>query len=175
MSYRISVNGVQLFGNNASYPEWDGYIRSQGITPDGDGCYEGELSDFHAGVLALEATVKRLMSERKADASSRMSRVLKVLAENPDNDAAKRAAAELGQSYLDFSEYEHWIDERIQTVFDVCWEIATMGYAFMPFAFWMACRDMLEPDEPEFEPPDGPLRVRKFRFKPGMKARIKAG
>lgn len=31
MSYRIYVNDTQLFGNNESYPEWDDYVKSQGI------------------------------------------------------------------------------------------------------------------------------------------------
>lgn len=152
MSYRISVNGTQLFGNNENYPEWDAYVRSQGIEPDTDGAYDGDLKDFHAGVLALEACVKRLMAERKADA---------------------HADRKFG-SYFDFSEYERWIGENIQTVFDVCWEIASMGYAFMPFAFWMACRDMVEPMDPETEP-DGALRVRKYRFKEGCTAHVHAG
>lgn len=173
MSYRISVNGVQLFGNNADYPEWDAYIRAQGIVPDQDGCYEGDLTDFHAGVLALEAAVKRLMAERRDDAKDRKPRIEKILAKDPENAAALRLKSWLG-SYFDFSEYERWIDEHIQTVFDACWEIASMGYAFMPFAFWMACRDMLEPEDPAVEP-DGALRVRKFRFKPGMSAHVKAG
>lgn len=175
MSYRVSVNGIQLFGNNASYPEWDEYIRSQGIAPNEDSDYEGELQDFHAGVLALEAIVERLMAERRADAAERLPRVEKVLAENPGSEAAKQARSELVQSYFDFSEHERWIDGHIQTVFDTCWEIASKGYAFMPFAFWMACRDMLEPVDPEFSKPDGPLRVRKFRFEPGMSAHVSAG
>lgn len=173
MSYRVSVNGIQIFGNNARYQEWEDYIASQGIIPNEDGDYEGELHDFHTGILAMEAIVKRLMTERRADAAERLSRVEKVLAENPNSEAAKQARSELIQSYFDFSEYERWIDEHIQTVFDACWEIASMGYAFMPFAFWMACRDMLEPIDPETEP-DGALRVRKFRFKPGMSAHVRA-
>ena len=171
MSYRVSVNGIQIFGNNARYQEWEDYIASQGIIPNEDGDYEGELHDFHTGILAMEAIVKRLMTERRADAAERLSRVEKVLAGNPKS--LKPARSELIQSYFDFSEYERWIDEHIQTVFDACWEIASMGYAFMPFAFWMACRDMLEPIDPETEP-DGALRVRKFRFKPGMSAHVRA-
>lgn len=152
MSYRVSVNGTQLFGNNCSYPEWDEYVRSQGIVPDKDGSYEGELNDFHAGVLALEAAVKRLMAERKAD---------------------RYQSKEFG-SYFDFSDYERWINEHVQTVFDACWEIAAMGYAFMPFAFWMACRDMIEPVDPAPDP-DGALRVRKYKFKDGCAAHVRAG
>lgn len=173
MSYRISVNGIQLFGNNANYPEWDAYIRSQGIVPNEDGNYEGELKDFHAGILALEAIVKRLMAERKDEVDKQMPRIEKILATDPENAAARRLKDKLG-SYFDFSEYEYWVNDHIQTVFDACWEIAAMGYAFMPFAFWMACRDMVEPEDPETEP-DGAIRVHKFRFRPGMSAHVRAG
>ena len=39
MSYRTTVNGMQIFGNNETYPEWDEFIRSQGIAIGEDGDY----------------------------------------------------------------------------------------------------------------------------------------
>jgi hypothetical protein len=41
MSYRTKVNGVQVFGNNESYPEWIEFIRSQKIDVDDEKCYKG--------------------------------------------------------------------------------------------------------------------------------------
>ena len=38
MSYRTSVNGVQIFGNNEYYKEWTDFLKSKGIEIDEDGC-----------------------------------------------------------------------------------------------------------------------------------------
>ena len=50
MSYRIRVNGVQIFGNNESYPEWEEFIRSQGIEIGEEGNYEGGDNRFYGDV-----------------------------------------------------------------------------------------------------------------------------
>lgn len=174
MSYRTRVNDVQLFGNNESYPEWDAYIRSQGIEIGEEGQYDGELKDFHAGVLALEAAVKRLMAERREEAARLVPGLDRILNADPENGRARERKEDLQRSYFDFSGYQRWLDDGTQTLFDICREIASTGYAFLPFTFWMACRDMLEQAEPG-QDPDGACRIRKYKFKEGCTARVHAG
>lgn len=170
MSYRTRVNDIQIFGNNESYPEWDDYVRSQGIAIGEDGQYDGELKDFHAGILALEAAAKRLMRERRERAAAILPALDERLKENPGDAYLLEKRRELSRSLFDFSDYQRWLDDGTQSLFDIDYEIAANGYAFLPFTFWMACRDMLEQLEPE-----GCGRIRVYRFKPGMAARVHAG
>lgn len=175
MSYRVTVNDVQLFGDNEHYAEWDEYIESLGIKIGPDGQYEGEITDFHACMRVLEQIVKNIVSRRRAEYAPHKARVEKLLAEDPAHKGALELKARYGASIWDFSCYQRWIDQDIQSVFDVCWELATRAYAFLPFTFWMACRDILEPVDPFDAGPENIQRVRIFQFKPGMSARVKAG
>jgi len=64
MSYRIWVNHHQLFGNNESYPEWEEWVKSQGIEIGPDGNYEFYTHDFNGMMQAVEKIVIRLIKER---------------------------------------------------------------------------------------------------------------
>jgi hypothetical protein len=65
MSYRTTIESVQLFGNNESYPQWIEFIKSQGISVDADGCYEGDITDFMGAVKAVEEIVMELHQQRE--------------------------------------------------------------------------------------------------------------
>ena len=65
MSQRTYVNDVQIFGNNEYYPEWIEFIKTQGIDVDEDGNYEGEITDFMAGLECVESIVLRMEKERQ--------------------------------------------------------------------------------------------------------------
>lgn len=64
MSYRTTINGSQLFGNNEFYGEWIDYIKSQGIKIDGNGNYKGEITDFMSALTVIENITMRLHHER---------------------------------------------------------------------------------------------------------------
>ena len=67
MSYRVWVNHHQLFGNNESYPEWEEWVKSQGIEIGPDGNYNFYTKDFNGMMQAVEKIVKRLIKERHED------------------------------------------------------------------------------------------------------------
>lgn len=174
MSYRVTVNGVQLFGNNEEYAIWDDFIRSQGIAIGEDGNYDGEIKDFHGAMLACEAIAMDLARERKEDAAKILPGMTRALEANPDDEPLRRRIADESRSLFDFSGHERYIEEKIQSLFDTCYEIATTGYVFLPFALYLACRDLLDDPQPAMDP-DGTFRIRTYRFKPGMTARVHAG
>ena len=60
MSYRTTINGSQLFGNNEFCGEWIDFIKSQGIKIDDDGNYKGEIADFMAALTVIEKITMRL-------------------------------------------------------------------------------------------------------------------
>ena len=67
MSYRIWVNNHQLFGNNESYPEWEEWVKSQGVVIGPDGDYNFYTKDFNGMMQAVEKIVIRLIKERHQD------------------------------------------------------------------------------------------------------------
>lgn len=174
MSYRVSINGVQLFGNNESYDVWDEFIRSQDIAIGEEGDYDGEIHDFHGAMLACERIAKDLIAERREEAKSILPRLRKLVEQNPDDEPLRKEYEKWSRSYFDFSSHETWLDQNVQTLFDICHEIATTGYVFLPFALYLACRDLLDDPEPG-QDEDGTFRIRKYRFKPGVTAHVHAG
>lgn len=174
MSYRTTINGIQIFGNNESYAPWDEYIRSQGIEISEEGYYEGDITDFHGAVIAIETIVKDLMAERKSDWDKIKHRIEKILAEDPDNEWALKQKSILTRSYLDFSHYEKDIFEHHDSILDTLFLIADTAYVFFPYILYTACRDQLERLDPMQEP-DGTFRIHNFKFKPGQAAHVKAG
>lgn len=44
MSYRTSVNGIQIFGNNDYFDPWIDFIKSQGIEVDSEYNYHGYIT-----------------------------------------------------------------------------------------------------------------------------------
>lgn len=176
MSYRTRINDVQIFGNNETYPEWDEFIKSQGIAIDEEGCYDGEIHDFHAMIATIESIVTRLMSERRADWEKEKHAVEKLLAENPENPWAVRRKSDLTRSYLDFSAFEKDLEGDYRNpLLDVLFQIATETYAFFPYAAYLACRDQVELKDAAYEPDGRTMRIRNYAFRPGMSAHVHAG
>jgi len=64
MSYRVYVDDCQIFGNNETYPEWDEFIRSQGIEIGEGGDYEGTTTDVKGLFMTLEKIIRRLIKEQ---------------------------------------------------------------------------------------------------------------
>lgn len=177
MSYRTRVNDVQIFGNNETYPEWDDFIRSQGIEIGEEGDYDGYISDFYGAVTAVEAIVKRLMDERKADWEKEKYHIEKLLSQDPSNSWAADRKTNLTRSYLDFSGFEKYIygDHTYrEPILDALFQIVSESYTFYPYVLYDACRDQLELQDPMKEP-DGNIRIRNYAFKPGMSAHVHAG
>lgn len=181
MSYRTTVNGVQIFGNNETYPEWDEFIRSQGMSIGDEGEYDGEITDFYGAVTTIEKIVRGLMDERKADWEKEKYRIEQVLKNDPGNHWATDRKANLTRSYFDFSGFEKYLygdGTYREAHLDILFQIVQESYAFYPYTFYLACRDQLDLKDPLKETitePGGCIRIRNYVFKPGMSAHVHAG
>lgn len=151
MSYRVKVNGVQIFGNNESYAEWDEFIESQGIEIDEEGCYEGEITDFMAMLQVVEKITLHINDVRmkRAEKANRESKNLS------DKEKEIFFSSVWGiKSIFDITNIPEEIskedkDDKYRTsLFDRLTEYIHHGYAFMPYALYLACEDKLEKDKP---------------------------
>lgn len=137
MSYRTYVEGVQIFGNNECYPEWIEFVKSQGITVDEEGCYSGEIKDFMGALSVIETIVLRKNKERE-----------EFKMEYNGNMAGKPIL-----SLFDFTNTPNVLERQSpndrynNSLLDELMTIIDTSYAFMPYAFYLACEDKLEPDK----------------------------
>lgn len=151
MSYRVKVNGVQIFGNNESYAEWDEFIESQGIEIDEDGCYEGDINDFMSMLQVVENITIHLDNVRKKRAEK-----AKEKTKDMTEKERKIALSEMYgiKSIFDLTNIPENIkkkdtNDRFRTsLFDELSEYIQHGYAFMPYALYLACASKLEKVEP---------------------------
>lgn len=174
MSYRIRVNGVQIFGNNESYPEWEEFIRSQGIEIGEEGNYEGETTDFMGMLQTVENIVLHMEEERRERAKAAKEAVKRL----PENEQESALSAMYGiSSIFNFTNIPKKVsqqnkDDRFRTsLFDMLEEYIRSGYAFMPYALYLACKDKLEPDK--IFAVDGHFLC--YKVKAGETIRISAG
>lgn len=169
MAYRTYVNGVQIFGNNNRYEQWENFIRSQGIEINHDGLYRGEINDFMAAIEACEQIVMSIDEERVKRRQN--------ITVNPDPDPEFQAMLlQETTSQFDLTEIPARIKKRDGTpaaigLFDNLLSIVWNGCMFVPYTLYLACKEHLEPD----------LENRKvghintFRIKPGHHIEVWAG
>lgn len=132
MAYRTYVNDVQVFGNNETHPEWIEFIKSQGIAVDEDDMYDGVITDFMAALSVIETIALKIEDNYRKN----------------DNDSVFdiREDYEFLQKQADF-ERKYGEDKYKVSLFDANINRVRNGYAFLPFAFYMACVNCLEEDE----------------------------
>lgn len=65
MSYRTYIENSQIFGNHERYPKWFAFLKTQGIEPDEDGQYEGDITDVMGMILVLEEIVCDIEKDRR--------------------------------------------------------------------------------------------------------------
>lgn len=142
MSYRTNVNGVQIFGNNEVYPEWIEFVISQGIEIKEDGIYSGKTTDFMGMLVAIEKIVLRLSKER--------DEIRKSLSENGCPEIENKYPGLFDWSYIlkdiNKENKDPKFDRFSFSLFDDILDLVHSGYAFMPYALFLACQDKLEED-----------------------------
>ena len=164
MSYRTSVNGTQIFGNNDYYPEWIEFIKSQGIEVDEDGLYEGEMTDVMGAVVTIEKIILRMEEQRRAQ----MSKIDDLLKKK---ESAKHLEELRPVSLFDFRRnYENLIKHDIALT-DAMGELRENAYIFMSCAFIDACGDSIEGDKP-FSTPN---HFMCYKVKEGCAIKVSAG
>ena len=157
MSYRTYAEGAQIFGNNEYYPVWLEFVASQGIDVDPEGCYAGNISDFTAALEACERIVFSLEDQQT-----------KAREKLPES-MAKRFPSLFDLSSIAEKTRNPPADQWSPRLFDELCDLVESGLLFIPIAFFLACRNKLEPD------PDCDTRSRAYRLKPGETIRIEAG
>lgn len=138
MSYRTYVNGKQIFGNNEWYPEWITFIQENGIEIDEEGCYEGQITDFMGALTVVENITLRIAKEReKKNKELREIRPSQELVETFDWTNIPKEIEKQNKS------------DRFRTsLFDNLCMVIQNGYAFMPYALYLACENKLERTNP---------------------------
>lgn len=168
MAYRTTVNGVQLFGNNESYPQWLDFIKSCGIAVGEEGQYDGEIADFMAAMDVCERIVLSIETERD-ETRQKLSQSCRR------RDAETEAWLDRhARSLFDLSEIKQEVmdgqGKALATrLFDALYDLTETGYLFIPMALFRACRNDLELDL------GNPNRFRAYRLKPGRVIRVHAG
>lgn len=147
MSYRVKVNDHQIFGNNETYPEWNAFIESQGITIDAEYCYNGEIKDIMQAITVLERITLRLHQERleqmkqgiKAKNIFDLTHIPEELENQPSSDKFNNS------------------------LLDCLIDITTHGYMFLPQTLIKACENKLE----QIQPYNTPGHFHCYRIKDG--------
>lgn len=174
MSYRTCVNGHQLFGNNEYYPEWLDFIRTQGAVIGEDKSYRCHIKDFDRAVLACESIVMRLTRERTEQNTELLRHIEQVLLEQPDDKAAVARKRRYSKHMFDFSGLEEQAASQETALFDGLYDAVFEGFAFLPLALYLYCRDQLQPDTIQICD-SGLYRIRRYKLKPGGTILVEAG
>lgn len=142
MSYRTCVEGKQIFGNHEYYSEWIEFIKSQGVTVDEDGNYDGYITDFMGALVVIETIVLRLNKEREE------------LKEKLNGSVGVQKI----ESLFDFTNIPNKLIEQEEfhrthegsdpkydnSLFDLLIDAIDNTYAFMPYVFYQACKSKLD-------------------------------
>ena len=165
MSYRTSVNEVQIFGNNEYYPEWIEFIKSQGIEVNDDGCYDGEITDVMGALKTIEKIVMQLEKEHREEKVDKW-----------EDNYITSESGELYKSLFNFSYiYDKVVDSEGKRysnyLTDLLIEIKNNSYVFMPLAFLQACGENIK--KGHISRTDG--RLYTYSLVDGKKIKVHAG
>lgn len=129
MSYRIQVNGVQIFGNNEAPKAFLDFLREQGVKVGEDCCFE---HTFEVGTLDVMKTVDAIEQAIKDIDEERKERLRK--------NSLRTINSMTARSLWDFSDQEEYLktakeDDLGVNITDLAFEIYTTGYIFIPVKF----------------------------------------
>lgn len=157
MSYITSVNGVQIFGNNECYIEWDNFIKSHGIEIDNNGYYDGEIDDVMGMFDTIDKITRRLIEERKRQIH------------NKETDYEGKPLLEL----TDLSN-SMWLDNNTPILmFNE--QILKYAYCFLPYQVYLAVKDVIEPTHEVYKKDGVNWNFCTYKLKDGAKIRVHAG
>lgn len=169
MSYRTTVNGVQIFGNNECHPEWLDFVRSQGVDVDAENQYDGVIRDVMGAIETCERIVLRIDDERRATRES-------LLAVATSDDARERAERRYPDVF-DLREMRRVVDRADEPgepplaprLLDELLDVVEDGYLFIPLALLRAC-------EPDVVRDTGhPTRLNAYRVRDGHEIAVHGG
>lgn len=156
MSYRTSINGVQIFGNNEYYQEWIDFIRSEGIKDDEDGLYDGYIENLQGMFNAIDIITRGLINDRHNQV---------VAGELTWEGKPYRELTDLSESM--------WLnDETPLLMYNI--QMIENAYCFLPYQLFKAVEDIIEQCKHD-EPRAVRLGYRYYRLKDGIKIHVYAG
>ncbi len=158
MSYRVKIDGHQVFGNNESYALWDDFVASQGITIDEDDNYDGYTTD----VEGLFKVIDKITRENIAD------RHRKVLAgEKKIGDECKI------RELADFTDSIFLKDDTPLLEFDEY--IVKNAYIFLPLQVKNILKDKLVKADDRYKDDVVDWSFTSYKLKDGEKIHLSAG
>lgn len=125
MSYRVRVNGVQVFGNNESYQEWDDFLESKGVKIDEEGCYDAYIDDLQGMFNVVDTVTRRLIKER--------------------HEQVVKGERCFGKPYAELTDLSDsmWLnDETPLLEHNMYW--INNAYCFLPYQLFKAVEDIIE-------------------------------
>ncbi len=157
MSYRTSVNGVQIFGNNDYFNEWADFLTSKGIDIDEDGCYDGEIDDVMGMFETIDKITKLLIKEQHE----------KV--EKGETDFRGNPAKEL----TDLSNSMWLSDNTPVLMFNQ--QMIENAYCFLPYQVYKAVEDLIEKVPGRYEKDGIDWAFCTYKVKKGKTIKVHAG
>lgn len=135
MSYRVSLDDYQIFGNNEEYEEWDDFIRSQGIEIDEEGCYDGEITDVMGIFVTINKIIRRLQKEFHKEVVHQSPKEVEYYKKEGKTRFIRHEITDLsGSMYL--TEDTPWLEFNI--------EIIQNSYCFLPYQVFQAIKPKIE-------------------------------
>lgn len=175
MSFRTTINEVQIFGNNETFTEWLDYLNTKGIKINEEGCYEGEINDFMEMLTVIENITMNMEKHRQEEIIALMEQekkepneYLRNILHNPMSEHYKRSIFDLREIYQDTKEEIDNHDEYGMSLFDRLDQIVKDGYMFMPYAAFKACETDLEPTKEKIA-----SHFKCYKLKPGKTIKVK--
>ena len=160
MSYRISLEDTQIFGNNEWFQEWDDFIKSEGITIGENGEYDGYITNVQGLFTTIDIIVKKLINERHQEIVDK---------ETDFSGNPKREIYDFTKSY-DFFCVEY--RGKMASILDFNFFLFD-AYLFIRYRVYMAIKDKLEEcDRWEDDKIDW---FRSYKLKDGEKIHVHAG
>lgn len=138
MSYKTEVNGVQIFGNNEIFPEWLEFIKSQGIEIDEECCYDGKITDFMGALQCLETIVMKLEKKQQDEIAELKKK---------EQNFYKTSLFDWRNIYTETLIAMESKDDFELSLFDQLLEIIQNSSIFLPYNFYLACKDVLQRDK----------------------------
>lgn len=157
MSYRVRVNGVQVFGNNESYQEWDDFLESKGVKIDEEGCYDAYIDDLQGMFNVIDTITRRLINERH-------------------EQVVKGEKSLMGKPYAELTDLSDsmWLNDETPLL-EYNMQMINHAYCFLPYQVFKAVEDIIEKSEKPYSNENIDWRFYSYKLKHGAKIHVYAG
>ena len=135
MSYRVSLDDYQIFGNNEEYEEWDDFIRSQGIEIDEEGSYDGEITDVMGIFVTINKIIRRLQKEFHEKVVNQSPKEVEYYKKEGKTRFIHHEITDLSGSMF-LTEDTPWLEFNL--------EIMQNSYCFLPYQVFQAIKPKIE-------------------------------